>query len=68
MKKGKIKEIPKLIKVFSITIICVFWYTAPNEDKSIQKNPSIIIPNIKNIIYLILKFFLTYMAISSALE
>ena len=33
IKKGKIKEIPKHIKVFIIRKIWVFWYTAQNEDK-----------------------------------
>ena len=38
MKKGYIKEKPKLISVFSIRYICVFWNTAPKEDKLYQKN------------------------------
>ena len=31
--KGYKNEIPKLIKVFIIKNIWVFWYTAQNEDK-----------------------------------
>ena len=42
----------KLINVFSTTKICVFWYTAPKEDKSTQKKKRKIIPKIKNKVYL----------------
>ena len=47
----------KLIKAFLKINICVFGYTAPNEDNNIQKNPKKAIPNIKKIVYLIVKFF-----------
>ena len=60
MKKGYIKDNAKLINVFLKIKICVFGYIAPNEDKSIQKNPRKIIPNIKYIVYLIIKFFLSF--------
>ena len=63
IKNGYIKDIPTLINVFLNTNIWEFWNTAPNEDKSIQKNIRNIIPNIKNIIYFITKFFLTFRAI-----
>ena len=33
IKKGYIKDNPKLIKIFSIRYIWVFWNTAPKEDK-----------------------------------
>ena len=33
IKKGYIKERPKLINVFLIRYTCVFWNTAPKEDK-----------------------------------
>ena len=33
IKNGYIKERPKLIKVFLIRYTCVFWNTAPKEDK-----------------------------------
>ena len=68
MKKGYIKNIPIQINVFSNTIICVFWNTAPKEDNNIQKNIRKIIPDIKNIIYFIIKFFLTSVAISFAFD
>ena len=59
MKKGYIKEIAKLINVFLKINIWVFGYTAPNEDNNIQKNTRNIRPTTKNIVYLIIKFFLT---------
>ena len=56
----------KHIKVFSKTINCVFWKTAPNEDKNTQKKERKIIPKIKNIIYLMTKFLFSFIEISSA--
>ena len=38
IKNGYKKEKPKLINVFSIRYICVFWNTAPKEDKLYQQN------------------------------
>ena len=38
--------------------IWVFGYTAPKEERSIQKNTRKTSPNMKYIIYLITKFFL----------
>ena len=59
IKKGYIKEIAKLIKVFLKINIWVFEYTAPNADNNIQKNTKNIRPEIKNIIYLMIIFFFT---------
>ena len=59
MKKGYTKDIAKLINVFLNINIWVFGYTAPKEDKSIQKNTRNIRPKMKNIIYFMIKFFLT---------
>ena len=66
IKNGYIREIPKLINVFSKTITCVFWYTAPNDDKNNQKIPKNIRPKIKNIEYLMIKFVLVLVDISYA--
>ena len=40
------KEIKKLNNVFFTRIICVFWKTAPKEDKNSQKIDRNIIPMI----------------------
>ena len=52
MNISYIKDTAKLIKLFSKINIWVFWYTAPKEDKRIQKNPKNMKLIIKNIIYL----------------
>ena len=44
IRNGYIKEIPKLINVFSIRYFCVFWNTAPKEDKWYQQNKRNTIP------------------------
>jgi len=43
---GYTKEIKKLNNVFFTRIICVFWKTAPKEDKNSQKIARNIIPMI----------------------
>ena len=57
---GNTKEIAKLTKTFLKINIWVFGYTAPKEERSIQKNPRNINPKMKKIVYLITKFFLSF--------
>ena len=54
------KDIEKLINAFLKINICVFLYTAPNEDKRNQKNTRNIRDDIKNIKYLQNKIFLSF--------
>ena len=68
MKKGQNKDIEKLIKAFFKINICVFGYTAPNEDSNIQKNTRNIKPLIKNIVCLIIKFFFSCWDTESACD
>ena len=50
----------KLINGFLKMNIWVFGYTAPKEERNIQKNTRKTRPNMKNIIYLIAKLFLAW--------
>ena len=59
IKNGYINEIEKLIKVFFISTISVFLYTAPKEAKNIQHTIRYIVPNKKKNIYFVLNLFIT---------